>query len=314
MLEIIYIIVGLILLFIGGESCLQGIIKLCSYSGLSKLFVSIIIIGCGTSMPELVVSIEAILKNSPNLIIGNIIGSNIANVMLILSFSSLIQPIILNNNALKREFVWLFTGIFLTLINIYYWQQLNIFFGIISCIIFTLYLTQSFILATKQKKQTNNEIEKLKIFSKNKIVFALAESIFGLLFMIIGGNLFVNGSIYLAKSFGISETIIGLTVVALGTSLPELAAAIAAGIKKENDIILGNIIGSSIFNTLGILGISTVIKTIHISWLSIYTDIFIMLIIYLLLAVLLIYKLSFNRIISIFMLIFYCYYFISPYL
>jgi len=258
MLDFIIIPLSLFLLYIGGEGALKGVLVIARKFKLSNILVSAVIIGFGTSLAELTVSVEAVLIGSPDIALGNIIGSNIANILLVTAIAALITPIMLKNLKINRDiFVMIVASLLLLLFKFIDW--LNFYSGVIFLLILFSYISYSYL--QDQKDNSENE-ENLENFS---LIKAIIYSVIGLATLILGGWLLVNSSIKIAQSYGISEAVIGLTIVAVGTAIPELTTTIIASIKKHNDLVIGNILGSNIFNILGILGMTLLIENIPVT-------------------------------------------------
>jgi cation:H+ antiporter len=258
MLDFIIIPLSLFLLYIGGEGALKGVLVIARKFKLSNILVSAVIIGFGTSLAELTVSVEAVLIGSPDIALGNIIGSNIANILLVTAIAALITPIMLKNLKINRDiFVMIVASLLLLLFKFIDW--LNFYSGVIFLLILFSYISYSYL--QDQKDNSENE-ENLENFS---LIKAIIYSVIGLAILILGGWLLVNSSIKIAQSYGISEAVIGLTIVAVGTAIPELTTTIIASIKKHNDLVIGNILGSNIFNILGILGVTLLIENIPVT-------------------------------------------------
>jgi cation:H+ antiporter len=258
MLDFIVIPLSLFLLYIGGEGVLKGVLVIARKFKLSNILVSAVIIGFGTSLAELTVSVEAVLIGSPNIALGNIIGSNIANILLVTAIAALITPIMLKNLKINRDiFVMIIASLLLLFFKFIDW--LNFYSGVIFLLILFSYISYSYF--QDQKDNGDNE-ENLENFS---LIKAIIYSVIGLATLILGGWLLVNSSIKIAQSYGISEAVIGLTIVAVGTAIPELTTTIIASIKKHNDLVIGNILGSNIFNILGILGVTLLIENIPVT-------------------------------------------------
>ena len=258
MLDFIIIPLSLFLLYIGGEGVLKGVLVIARKFKLSNILVSAVIIGFGTSLAELTVSVEAVLIGSPDIALGNIIGSNIANILLVTAIAALITPIMLKNLKINRDiFVMIVASLLLLLFKFIDW--LNFYSGVIFLLILFSYISYSYL--QDQKDNSENE-ENLENFS---LIKAIIYSVIGLATLILGGWLLVNSSITIAQSYGISEAVIGLTIVAVGTAIPELTTTIIASIKKHNDLVIGNILGSNIFNILGILGVTLLIENIPVT-------------------------------------------------
>jgi cation:H+ antiporter len=258
MLDFIVIPLSLFLLYIGGEGALKGVLVIARKFKLSNILVSAVIIGFGTSLAELTVSVEAILIGSPDIALGNIIGSNIANILLVTAIAALITPIMLKNLKINRDiFVMIVASLLLLFFKFIDW--LNFYSGVIFLLILFSYISYSYF---QDQKDNGDKEENLENFS---LIKAIIYSVIGLATLILGGWLLVNSSIKIAQSYGISEAVIGLTIVAVGTAIPELTTTIIASIKKHNDLVIGNILGSNIFNILGILGMTLLIENIPVT-------------------------------------------------
>jgi cation:H+ antiporter len=253
-------IIGLIILYLGGEGLVRGSSRLARAMGINPVLIGLTIVAFGTSAPELIVSIIAALKGSNDLITGNILGSNIANIGLILGISALIYPIRIKLTLVKVElpFMILFSILLFLLsqnLVIEPTEGAILFILLISMIIYSCYD------AFKEPKQIEREFEDFLEVDKNyyKNTFYI---VFGLVGLSIGAKLVVDSAISIAEDLGVSQAIIGITAVAIGTSLPELTTSVIAALKRESGIIIGNIIGSNIFN-IGIIGIVSVLKPIE---------------------------------------------------
>jgi cation:H+ antiporter len=261
MLDFIIIPLSLFLLYIGGEGVLKGVLVIARKFKLSNILVGAVIIGFGTSLAELTVSIEAVLIGSPDIALGNIIGSNIANILLVTAIAALITPIMLKNLKINRDiFVMIVASLLLLFFKFIDW--LNFYSGVIFLLILFSYISYSYFQDQKDNGDKEENLENLENLS---LIKAIIYSVIGLATLILGGWLLVNSSIKIAQSYGISEAVIGLTIVAVGTAIPELTTTIIASIKKHNDLVIGNILGSNIFNILGILGVTLLIENIPVT-------------------------------------------------
>lgn len=258
MYDLVIIPISLLLLYLGGEGALKGVLVIARKFKLSNILVSAVIIGFGTSLAELTVSVEAVLIGSPDIALGNIIGSNIANILLVTAIAALITPIMLKNLKINRDiFVMIVASLLLLFFKFIDW--LNFYSGVIFLLILFSYISYSYF---QDQKDNGDKEENLENFS---LIKAIIYSVIGLATLILGGWLLVNSSIKIAQSYGISEAVIGLTIVAVGTAIPELTTTIIASIKKHNDLVIGNILGSNIFNILGILGVTLLIENIPVT-------------------------------------------------
>ena len=306
MFDLIIIPISLFLLYVGGEGTLKGVLALAKTLKISNIIVSAVIIGFGTSLAELTVSIEAVLLDAPDIALGNIVGSNTANILLVIGIAALIRP--LKFETLKVNFEILILVIATLLLLIFkYLNYLNIYSGF-----FFLFLLVSFLFFSfkKNNKALTEEDEQLPNYS---VIKSLFYCVFGIITLMVAGWLLVNTSVKIAVSFGISETVIGLTIIAIGTSIPELTTAIIASIKKHNDLIIGNVIGSNIFNILGILGITLFFTNIPVTDEMMQKGIWEMIIATIFFVFLLKFKKKISKIIATFMLGAYSFYIFALY-
>ena len=249
-IDIFFLLIGTTMLYFGADWIVRSSVSIAKKSNIAPIIIGLTIVAFGTSLPELIVSITAALNDSSSLSVGNAIGSNIANIGLVLGLSSLIFPISCVYKKIKKD-LWI--NIIITIIFV-----LFAFDGLISRfegMIMFLCLIYYILLCISEEKD-DEEIPD-NIISNNRIFLYLLGGIFVLAY---GADLFVDGAISLAEKLGISEAVVGVSIVAFGTSLPELATSVVAAFKKESDISLGNILGSNIFNILCVLGISSMIS------------------------------------------------------
>lgn len=270
----LYLIGGLIGLFLGGEGVIRGSSSLALKVGISPLVVGLTVVAFGTSSPELLVSLKAALMGSSSIALGNIVGSNIANIALILGLASVIRPLQVHANVIKRE-IPIMIGVSLLLVFFLIDGMVGFIEGLIFIILLIAYTIVNIFLSLKENKEIEKEFEE-GLKSKLNIPTAVLFIVAGLALLFFGADLFLKGAISLAKVFNVSDAIIGLTVVAVGTSLPELFTSLVATIKKESDIAVGNAVGSNIFNILSILGISAILIPIKSDQIS-YFDFGVML-------------------------------------
>lgn len=267
---LIFLVLGLVALFIGAEGLIRGSSALALKIGITPLVVGLTVVAFGTSTPELVVSLKAALIGNSSISLGNIVGSNIANIALILGISAIIRPLDVHANIIRRE-IPIMIGISILLVLLLIDGELGLVDGIIFVLGIVIYTIVNITMARKEK---NAEVEKeFKEGLKTGlgVPISIVMIVGGLGLMILGANLFVTSSISIAKVIGVSDAIIGLTIVAIGTSLPELITSVVAAYKHESDIAIGNIVGSNIFNILGILGITALIISVSSSGIN-YID------------------------------------------
>lgn len=255
---VLYLVGGLIMLFIGAEGLIRGSSNLAIKIGITPLVVGLTVVAFGTSTPELVVSLKAALLGNSSISLGNVVGSNIANIALILGVAALIRPLDVHANVIMREIpiMIVITVLFLFLLID---GELGFIDGLIFVIGLVIYLIVNVLLARKEKNPEVDSEFKEGLKSKLGVPVSMVLMLAGLGLLILGANLFVQSAVAIAKMFNVSDAIIGLTIVAIGTSLPELITSIVASYKKEADIAIGNVVGSNIFNILGILGITALI-------------------------------------------------------
>ena len=262
-LNIIFLLAGLLLLIKGADWLVEGASTVARKKGISNLAIGLTIVAFGTSAPELVVNVVASLENHQDIVFGNIIGSNNFNLFVILGIVGLITPLAVQVSTVSKEIPISFLAAIMLFVmaNAFFTSEavLSRIDGIILLMFFALFLFYVY-------RQLKLDPEITRVTELNKIdlpgwkIWGLI--IIGLVALVIGGRLVVNSAIDMATAWGISEKLIGLTIVAAGTSLPELATSVVSAIKKNNDIAVGNIIGSNIFNIFFILGISSIVRPI----------------------------------------------------
>ncbi len=271
-MEIFNLVLGFVLLFFSGNYIVKGSVSLARHLKVSTLVVGVIFVSFGTSAPELVVSLKAAIEAHHDISTGNIIGSNISNIALVLAVSAIVLPITVKSTTIK--FDW---PIMMIASVLFYLFSLNLVLETWEGIIFVLMLS-GFILYSIFNSRRENAALKDKIFNPDYSLFiSILVIIISCVGLVGGANFMITGATKIAREMGISERIISISIVALGTSIPELATSVAAAFKKEMDISIGNIIGSNIFNILGILGITSIVENITINPMIIRFDIFIML-------------------------------------
>lgn len=249
---------GLLMLIGGGELLVSGAAKIAKRFGMSPLLIGLTVVAFGTSMPELFVSIKATVSGHPDIMFGNVVGSNIANIGLVLAISAVLYPLTVNFHRLKNEF-FLVIGASLVLFGATVVGFFPRSLGFVFSISLIAYTFSSYRSENKQKARQGTQSEAEKALQPS-ILPIIILCVTGLVFMWFGSNYFIDGAVDLARFFGLSELVIGLTLAAVGTSLPELASCISAVRKKETDILVGNILGSNLFNLLLVMGATAVIK------------------------------------------------------
>jgi len=266
--SIFELFLGSLMLYFGSEWIVKGGVAVAEKYGISTLVIGLTIVAFGTSLPELLVSLNAAFQGSSSIAVGNAIGSNIANVGLVLSLSAFIFPISLNYSLIKRDlYIYILSCVIFILFSLD--GRLSKFEGAFFVNSLLFYI----IYSIKKPIKTDNDIETSDNDNFSEMVLFV---IFGIVALTLGAELFVDGSVFIARYFEISEVVIGMSIVAFGTSLPELATSTMAAYKKQSAISIGNIIGSNIFNILCVLGITSIIQPLNSNWNSISVQTFIM--------------------------------------
>ena len=257
MVDTLLLFAGLAGLFLGGDMLVRGSVRVAQAMGLSPLVIGLTLVGFGTSAPELVTSLQAALTGSPGIAIGNVVGSNIGNILLILGLAALLRPIAVTRASLKRDGGVMMAAT-LICVGILATGTMGRGMGVLLLGLLAIYLAGVFWLE-RQTNSTEAGAER-QPFPWPALGLTLA----GLLVTILGARFAVSGAVGIAGTLGISETVIGLTIIAIGTSAPELVTSIIAVRRGEGDIAFGNIIGSNIFNILGILGVTAIISPLPV--------------------------------------------------
>lgn len=273
MIDLLLLFVGFVLLIAGGELLVRGSIAVAERLGVSPLIIGIVLVGFGTSVPELVISVQASLANSPGIAIGNFVGSNISNILLIVGFSSLIAPLTVTSRALKRDGgVVVAAALLFTVLAFFF--PLTRWIGAAFVGLLATYL----IYACRQERlepeaghsaafemsaaydellrQGDNwAARRLKWSQRLGRFLPYLMALAGLATIVVGGRLLVESAVSIAQEIGVSEAVIGLTIVAIGTSLPELVTSLVAAYRGHSDVAVGNVLGSCVYNVLGIGGV-----------------------------------------------------------
>ena len=258
--QYLYLLAGLALLLVGGEFLVRGGVSLAGHLKISALVVGVTVVSFGTSAPELFVSISANLSGHPDLSLGNVIGSNISNIALVLALTVLIAPYFVRTKEVIRDWTVMFMVSLLLVLFLYSGSELSRIEGMLMVLILVLFLFWLLRHSRNQLKGGKGNPPEIKY----SVLVSVGIIIISSLALVFGSELLVRGASSIAKSFGVSERVISISVIALGTSLPELATSAMAAARKQSDISIGNIIGSNIFNVLAILGITASIKKIPV--------------------------------------------------
>ncbi|MCP4202563.1 MAG: calcium/sodium antiporter [bacterium] len=275
-MDVLLVLLGIGLLYGGGEALVRGSVQLARAVGMSPLVIGLTVVSFGTSCPELASTLAATLEDAPAVAFGNVVGSNIANIGLILGCTALVWPLATQARILRREvpFMLAASGLLFPLAADSRIGRLEGLFLFSLLVVFLVYLVWG---VRDAGPETRQEFETAYGEKARGPWLALALVVLGLALLFVGAESLIRGGLNLARAFGISERVIGLSLVALGTSLPELAASIVAALKKEGDIVLGNLIGSNIFNVLCILGLTAIVRPVEIDWLASWPDLVVML-------------------------------------
>lgn len=257
------VVLGFALLVWSADRFVDGAASTAKHLGMPSLLIGILIVGFGTSAPEMVVSAIAAYEGNPGLALGNAIGSNIVNIALILGITAIVAPIAVNSKIVKKEIpllllIVLFTGYLLLDNTLTLFEGVILlagFFALVLWSVFAAFRSRGDSFEDQMDIELNEDIMSLKV--------GIMWLVFGLILLIASSRLLVWGAVGVANSFGVSDLIIGLTIVALGTSLPELAASVMAARKGEHDIAIGNVVGSNMFNLLAVIGIAVIIAPMN---------------------------------------------------
>jgi cation:H+ antiporter len=259
---LVLFLIGLVILIVGAELLVKGAARLAAAAGISPLVIGLTVVAFGTSAPEMIVSVSTALRGQADLAIGNVVGSNIFNVLFILGISAIITPLLVSKQLIRLDVPIMIGVSILTLLfsldgTISLLEGVLLFAGIIA---YTAFLIAQ---ARREKAQSPAPDEFDKEYGvttkKRSPLIDIGFVVAGLFLLVVGSNWLVNGAIAIARWAGVDELVIGLTIVAAGTSLPEVATSILAAIRKERDIAVGNVVGSNIFNILAVLGLSSIV-------------------------------------------------------
>ena len=255
-LNIILLIVGFVMLIKGADWFVEGVAGIAEKFGIPQLVIGLTIVAMGTSAPEAAVSITSALKGNAGITIGNVVGSNILNVLIILGLTAVITNVAIQKSTIRYELPFMLV-ITLVLIGLgMTGGNINLVEGIIMWVLFLVYMAYLFVMAKKGKQENEEAAEDRPIWK------LLLMGIIGAALVVVGADFTVDGATVIAKTFGMSDRLIGLTIVALGTSLPELVTSVTAAKKGKADIAIGNIVGSNIFNILFVVGTTALVTPV----------------------------------------------------
>lgn len=294
-MDYLYLIAGLVGLFVGGEALVRGSVGIARRMAVPPLLIGLTVVGFGTSTPELLVSVDAAWRGVPDIAIGNIVGSNIGNILLIIGLSALIWPIRVMGATLCRDTAAMMAAA-VVLVPVFAMGQMGRPAGLVLVAGLVAYLVRAYrqpgaVVADEAGAPAPGSVPVLTLWI-----------IGGLLALMVGARLLVDGAVAVARDYGISEAFIGLTIVAVGTSLPELATSLIAAFRRHSEIAIGNIVGSNIFNVLGILGVTALIAPIPVASRFLTFDLPVMIAVSLLLTALLLTRPVIGRVAGLAML------------
>jgi cation:H+ antiporter len=261
------VVAGLGLLLCCGDLFVRGAVGLARHLKISPLLIGLTLVGFGTSLPELVASLEAARLGSPGIAVGNVVGSNIANILLILGLAAVIAPLRVCLPSLRMNGMVMLAASILAIL-VFLSGHIHRTTGVIAVALLLAYVAHAYF--RERRGVSDPSLIHLAEEIPNSapraggLAFNVGFALLGLLGIVVGANLLVAGGIALARTFGVSEVVIGLTIVAVGTSLPELATSVIAALRKHSDVAIGNVVGSNIFNILGILGVTAMVHPIAV--------------------------------------------------
>ena len=271
LLAFIAVVVGLVLLIWSAEKFIDGAAATSRWLGLSPLLIGMLVIGFGTSAPEMMVSVLAAMQGNPGLAVGNAYGSNIANIGLVLGITAIITPLAFSSNVRRKELPWLIGATLLTLVLLAD-RELAVIDGLILLFGLGVILWQLLVNARDPDSENDalsEELNDIPDMNNAKSLFWLT---IGLIILLISAQILVYSAVNIAKMFGVSELIIGLTIIAIGTSLPELAATVGSALKGHPEIAIGNVVGSNILNILGVLAVPALLGTVQLNYVALWRD------------------------------------------
>jgi len=261
-MSLLYVSGGILFLYLGGELLVRGAVKLANELGVRPLVVGLTVVAFGTSSPELAASLVAAFKGAPDIVLGNVVGSNILNIGAVLGLSVLVYPLVTDASFLRREFLFMIgtcTLLFLLIPN----RIIGRLEGLLLLTLLCLYLA---ILYRERRSGVGEEkVDRERIEMRGAVGRSVTETVAGTALLTLGASWLIRGAMVIADSYGVPQRIIGLTMVAFGTSLPELASCLVAAVHRQGGIVLGNLVGSSIFNVLAILGLTALVHPLAVT-------------------------------------------------
>lgn len=277
-LDYVAVAAGLVALVLAGDALVKGAVGLARRFGVSVLFIGLTVVAFGTSAPELVVSVDAVLSGAPALALGNVVGSNIANTSLIIGIPALIAPVICADHGVLRN-VLIMIAATLIVIALAFMGGFGFASGLLLVALLAAYVWSSARHARRDKEAARAVAGEVEELAEHKGGWSgdILRVLVGLGGLVLGARLLVMGAVAIARDLGVSEAVIGLSLVALGTSLPELATGVMAALRRHGEVIIGNVVGSNIFNLLGILGAAAMVGDIPVAREFLVRDVWVML-------------------------------------
>lgn len=266
LLDILLIVIGVVLVIWGADRMTDGAVSIAQRLKIPKIVIGLTIVAMGTSAPEFFVSLMSALKGTPDLAVGNVVGSNIFNTLLIVGVAAMVAPIVISSSTVRKDMPWsMLAAVMLTMLCLD--QVISRWDALVLFILFCTFIGYNLREARKGKRQPEEEEEEKGM----RPILAVGLVLLGLGCLVLGSNVFVDSATRVAQELGVSEAVIGLTIVAGGTSLPELATSVVAARKGQSAIAIGNVIGSNVFNVLMIVGITGLVKPMNIIGIT-YVD------------------------------------------
>lgn len=289
LLAAVFLGVGIALLYFGGELLVDGATRLAQLLGMKPLVIGLTVVAFGTSSPEIAATLVATLEGAPQLALGNVFGSNIANIGLILGLSAVLAPLVAESRFVNREIPFLIFISFLVAPLAFFGGGFSLIDSLLLLILMAVYLFvllrdgESRVVEEQFEQLVSAEVPAADAFPSKSLEAAkssrwpsILRVVAGIVLLVLGAEALVRGAVDIARAFGFSDRVIGISLVALGTSLPELAGCLVATLRRQGDLILGNVIGSNIFNVLLILGLTVLVRPIEVTWGELVPDLSVM--------------------------------------
>lgn len=268
LLDVLYIIIGVTLVLVGADRLTEGASSLARRFGVPEIVIGLTIVASGTSAPEFFVSLMSALNGTPDMAVGNVVGSNIMNTMLIVGCAAMVAPMVISPSTVKKDIPFSVGASFLLVLLASFDSAISRLDGIILLIAFAVFMGYTLYQAKGNGNVNDNDNENLPLTTHYSPLTSIIWILLGLAGLVFGSNLFVDSASSVAAELGVSESVIGLTIVAGGTSLPELATSVVAARKGQSAIAIGNVIGSNVFNILLILGATATISPLQMEGIT----------------------------------------------